>query len=124
MKIRLILAALTSLATVFFSVQSSAQTQPISTYDLQSSKDQATITICSIEMYSNSSSAIIEPCGGWNSRSGCQNGWLIWDTTAPGGQGMYSAALTAFATKSKVTVETNGTCSGFDVTTLIRLTSN
>lgn len=124
MKIRPVLTFIASMAILLFSANSLAQSNTFSASNLKSSKDQATITICAIEMYSGSSSAIIEPCGGWASRSGCQNGWLIWDTNTPGGKGMYSAALAAFAQKGKVVVETDGTCSGFDVTSLIRLTNS
>ena len=82
------------------------------------------LEVCAIQSHNSSDVALIKACEGWESKNGCNNGWIAWHASEHNGKAMYSTALSALTLGAKVTVRLNGsTCiSGYDATSMIRLT--
>ncbi len=66
----------------------------------------------------------IQPISSWSSPQGCAGTWIKIDMSTPGGKEAYATALAAFLSNSNVRIRLSGTqgdCSYYDVTQMIRL---
>ena len=88
------------------------------------------VEVCALQSQSTSNAAFLQPCGGWERKTGCaiSNNWITWDMSHAGGNAMYSTALTALVSGKRVKVRINDNgmgdkdCVGnYDATTMIRL---
>ena len=82
------------------------------------------VTVCALQSHSNGSRAYLMPCESWVSKNSCSSGgWIGWDMTQYGGEAMYSTALAALTSASRITVRLDGeSCeSQYDATTMIRI---
>ncbi len=83
------------------------------------------IKICNIQAQTDRDDVFIQPCENWTSKNSCSNGgWITWSANSFQGQAMYSSAMAALMADKNVTVRFDGsTCNTFDVTSMIRLSS-
>ena len=82
------------------------------------------IKVCDLQAHNTSDNAYLKPCGDWLSKNGCTSGWITWDASKFQGKAMYSASLAALAAGKNIKVRLNGSsCNTYDVTTMIRISS-
>lgn len=81
-----------------------------------------TVKICRLQAQNNGK-AYLQPCGDWQSKSGCpKNDWITWPADTTGGKNMYSSAMAAMIAEKPVTVRLNtGNCDSYDITQMIRV---
>jgi len=84
-----------------------------------------TVSICKLQT-SDNGNAYLSPCEGWVSKNNCPSAeWVTWKISTESGKAMYSTALAAFSSDKNVSIRLNGSsCSGYDVTNMIRILKN
>ena len=82
------------------------------------------IKVCALQSHSDGTRAYLMPCDNWATQNNCTSGgWIGWDMSQSNGQAMYSTALAALTTDSRLTVRLDGaTCTGqYDTTSMARI---
>ena len=86
--------------------------------------DDYEVTICQLQA-GNQDRVFLAPCEAWGTKNSCPGiNWLTWELNSNGAKAMYSTALAALTSGTKIKVrvsEEAGDCAHYDTTLMIRI---